>query len=199
MKYSYLPRLIFDLLLFTTFILFFTFYPSGLDKNYNEAGSVHIKNEGGSFQLYRNGQPFYIKGAAGISHFEELANTGGNTIRVYDTLDLAEVLDEADKNGLAVIVDIPLPQYNEQFPAYNDKKKNDERKAKVKKLVQRFRDHPALLIWNLGNELHYPLRLVPNNFIDTFNALIEIIHTEDPNHLVSTTVCGSIKKDKYSQ
>ena len=188
MQYSNTPRIIFDILFFTTFIVLFTLYPWGLIKNYNEAGRVHLKNEEASFQLYRNGQPFYIKGASGISHFEELANTGGNTIRVYDTLNLAEVLDEAEKNGLAVIVDIPLPKYNEQFPAYNDKKKNDERKAKVKYLVQKFRDHPALLIWNLGNELRYPLRLVPNKFIDTFNALIEIIHTEDPNHLVSTTV-----------
>ena len=193
MIYSYITRLTFDLLFFTTFIVLFTFYPLRLYKNYNKTGTVHIKNEGASFQLYRNGQPFYIKGAGGISHFEELANTGGNTIRVYDTLNLAEVLDEAEKNGLAVIVDIPLPKYIEQFPAYDDKKKNDERKAKVKELVQKFRDHPALLIWNLGNELNYPPEIFPNNFIDTFNELIEIIHTEDPDHLVSTTVI-EIKK-----
>ena len=188
MQFSYTSRLIFSILFFVIFIVLFTLYPWGLNKNYNEAGSVHLKSDGASFQLYRNGHPFYIKGAAGILHFEELAKTGGNTIRVYDTLNLAEVLDEAEKNGLAVIVDIPLPKYDEQFPAYDDNKKNDELKAKVRFLVQKFRAHPALLIWNLGNELRYPLRLVPNKFIDTFNALIEIIHTEDPNHLVSTTV-----------
>ena len=189
MKYSYVPRLIFDLLFFIIFALIFTLYPwGGLGNGYNEAGRVHMKKEGGSFQLYRNGKPFYIKGASGSSNFKELAAIGGNTIRVYDTLNLEKVLDNAEKNGLAVIVDIPLPEFDEQFPEYEDNIKNEELKTKVKYLVQKFRDHPALLIWNLGNEVRYPVKLVPNKFINTFNALIEIIHTEDPNHLVSTTV-----------
>ena len=151
MKYSYTALNIFDILLFTTFILLFTLYPWGeLNKNYNEAGRVHLKKEKDSFQLYRNGKPFYIKGASGISHFEELANTGGNTIRVYDTLNLSEVLDKAEKNGLAVIVDIPLPKYDEQFPAYNDKKKNDELKVKVKKFGSKISGSSSIAYLEFG-------------------------------------------------
>ena len=189
MKYSDISRYLFDILFLTIFILVLTLFSwGGFNNEYHETGSVHIKKIEGSFQLYRNGEPFYIKGATGNSHFEELAESGGNTIRVYDTLNLAMVLDKAKKNGLAVIVDIPLPKYDEQFPEYDDDAKNEELKIKVKNLVQKFRDHPALLFWNLGNEVRYPLKLVPNKFINTYNALIEIIHLEDPNHLVSTTV-----------
>jgi hypothetical protein len=189
MSYKYIASLIFDLLFLMILTLILIAYPWGrFHTGYNEAASVHIKKEDGSFQLYRNGKPFYIKGASGNSNFEALANMGGNTIRVYDTLNLVRVLDTATKNGLAVIIDIPLPEYDEQFNEYEDDLKNEERKTKVKHFVQEYRDHPALLFWNLGNEVRYPVRLFPNKFIDTFNALIDIIHTEDPNHLVSTTV-----------
>ncbi len=185
MKYSY----IFDFIFLMFFALVLALYPwGGFYPSNRQAGSVHIKKIEGSFQLYRNGAPFYIKGASGNSHFEELANSGANTIRVYDTLNLQLVLDEADRHGLAVIVDIPLPKYDEQFPEYNDDAKNEELKLNVKYLVQKFRDHPALLFWNLGNEVRYPVKLFPNKFIKTYNDLIEIIHLEDPNHLVSTTV-----------
>lgn len=189
MKYSDISNYIFDLLFLMIFTLILTFYSwGGFNHSYLETGSVHIKKVEGSFQLFRNGAPFYIKGASGNSHFEELANSGANTIRVYDTLNLKMVLDKAEKNGLAVIVDIPLPKYDEQFPEYEDDTKNEELKIKVQNLVQKFRDHPALLFWNLGNEVRYPVKLFQNKFIKTYNALIEIIHLEDPNHLVSTTV-----------
>lgn len=189
MKYSYILNFIFDFIFLTFFALILALYSwGGFYPSNRQAGSVHIKKVEGSFQLYRNGAPFYIKGASGNSHFEELANSGANTIRVYDTLNLQSVLNEAQKHGLAVIVDIPLPKYDEQFPEYNDDAKNEELKLKVKYLVQKFRDHPALLFWNLGNEVRYPVKLFPNKFIKTYNDLIEIIHLEDPNHLVSTTV-----------
>lgn len=189
MKYSYILNFIFDFIFLMFFALMLALYSwGGFYPSNRQAGSVHIKKIEGSFQLYRNGAPFYIKGASGNSHFEELANSGANTIRVYDTLNLQSVLDEAENHGLAVIVDIPLPKYDEQFPEYDDDAKNEELKLKVKYLVQKFRDHPALLFWNLGNEVRYPVKLFPNKFIKTYNDLIEIIHLEDPNHLVSTTV-----------
>ncbi|WP_282054665.1 glycoside hydrolase family 2 TIM barrel-domain containing protein [Maribacter luteus] len=198
MQKSLALRLLVDVVFFTTYGLLFLFYPLGFSKNYNHAGSVHINNEGGVFQLYRNGQPFYIKGAAGISHFNDLGTIGGNTIRVYDTLNLLAVLNEAEKNNLAVIVDIPLPNYNEKYSYYKDQEMNNVRKAKVRHLVRRFRNHPALLFWNLGNELYYPIKLFPNDFIKAFNELIDIIHTEDPDHLVGTAVLGRGRISKLS-
>ena len=175
---------------------FFTLRYLNREKNTDETKTVYIKKTDNGFQLIRNGKPFYIKGASGNSHFEELASIGGNTIRVYDTLNLGNILNEAQKNNLAVIVDIPLPQYSKKHNVYLNENRNRILKQKVKVLVNKHKNHPALLIWNLGNEVQYPLVFRKNSFILTFNELIDIIHAEDPNHPVSTAFISLINNIK---
>lgn len=154
----------------------------------SESGTVYIQKTLKGFEIIRNGKPFTINGAAGYSHFGELAEAGGNTIRVYDTINIAHILDVAHANNLAVIVDIPLPRYNKKYNLYLNEDNNKQLKHKIKKFIQKHKDHPSLLMWNLGNELHYPFTFRKNTFINTFNELIDIIHNEDPNHIVSTAV-----------
>jgi len=160
------------------------------EKIVDESRSVFIKKIDSGFQLIRNGKPFYIQGASGNSHFKDLASISGNTIRLYDTLNLSTFLNEADSCGLAVIVDIPIPAFNREFDAYLNDNNNQILKQKIKVLVKRHKNHPALLMWNLGNELFYPFVLWNNRFINTFNELIDIIHSEDPDHPVCTTLAG---------
>ena len=155
-----------------------------------ESRTVYIRKSESGFQLIRNGEPFYIKGAGGNMHLDVLSQIGGNTIRVYDTTHVAALLDEAHLNNLAVIIDIPLPQYNKTYKYYSNQERNKVLKQKVRALVRSHKDHPALLMWNLGNELYYPLVFRKNNFIRTYNDLIDIIHEEDPNHPVSTAMAG---------
>jgi len=165
--------------------------------------TVFINKNQDGFQLYRNGKPFYIKGAGGNSHFKELAGIGANTIRVYDTIKIQHKLDEGHKNGLAVIVDIPLPKYTTRYNSYLNAEKNQLLKLKIQTLVRKNKNHPALLMWNLGNEVHYPIILYKRklinlvkksyfsqemNFIKIYNDLIELLHKEDPNHPVCTTI-----------
>lgn len=158
------------------------------EKIIDESRTVFIEKTEKGFQLMRNGAPFYIRGASGDSHFKELADIGGNTIRLFDTISLGNNLDEAYKNNLAVIVDIPLAKYDEKNNYYRNEKNNGVVKQKVEVLIRKFKNHPALLMWNLGNEVNYPFALIKNSFIKTFNELIEIIHKEDPNHPVCTTL-----------
>ncbi|WP_298533999.1 glycoside hydrolase family 2 TIM barrel-domain containing protein [uncultured Algibacter sp.] len=152
---------------------------------------VFIKGKDSSISLYRNNAPFKIRGASGNASFELLSKVGANTVRVYDTINLLGVLNIALKNNLSVIVDLNLPKYNEAYNYYDDKDETDKLKLKLKKLVSKHKNHPALLFWNLGNELNYPLVLIKNNFINTYNELIDMIHETDPNHLVSTTLIPS--------
>lgn len=160
------------------------------EKIADESRTVFIKKNDKGFQLYRNGKPFYIQGASGNSHFKELAEIGGNTIRVYDTINIGNILDDAQKNNLAVIVDIPIPKYYKEYNLYGNEQDNIEIKEKIKVLVKKHKRHPALLMWNLGNELYYPLVFWKNDFINTFNELIDIIHKEDVNHPVCTAIGG---------
>lgn len=166
------------------------------EKIIDENRSVYIKKTKNGFLLIRNGSPFYIKGATGSSNLKELADIGGNTIRLYDTINLQEDLDEAAKYGLAVIVDIPIPAYTRPG-AYIDEEENKVLKQKIKVLVNKYKNHTALLMWNLGNELNYPRihwkDFIRENsdrlrFISTFNGCVEIIHNEDRNHPVLTAL-----------
>ncbi len=157
----------------------------------DESKSVYIKTNDSGSVLFRNGKPFKIQGATGNASLKLLSKIGGNTIRIYDTINLETILDKAFENQLAVIVDINLPKYSEKYHYYDDQEKNNEIKLKVAKLVNKYKNHPALLLWNLGNELKYPLVFRENNFIKTYNELIDIIHITDPNHLVSTTLTPS--------
>ena len=154
---------------------------------------VHIKKKDKGYLLIRNGKPFYIKGAAGTGHLKELKTSGANTVRLYDTIHLKQKLDSASNIGLAVIVDIPLPQnrgYNAKF--YNED--FDQIKIKIKNLILEYKDHPALLYWNLGNEILYPDFFRRTNFFDDFNSLIEIIKSIDKNHPVSTSIIGGTRR-----
>ncbi|MCH8495958.1 MAG: hypothetical protein LAT57_10070 [Balneolales bacterium] len=168
------------------------------DLRVDESKTVYIKKTEAGFQLIRNGEPFYIQGAGGESNFKELAEIGGNTIRLFDTANIQEKLDEAHKHNLAAIVDVYLPPYDKSYNLYDDYDQKEILKQNIRELVLQYKDHPALLLWNLGNEIKYPLVFRKNSFIKTFNELVEIIHEADPNHPVSTSIIGAGRKSMAS-
>lgn len=194
------------LLLYTVLALFIIITLGGflalrnlnIEQAIDETRTVYIKNSDEGYQLIRNGKPFFIKGAGGDSHFKELAEIGGNTIRVFDTSNLQEKLDEAHRHNLAVIVDIYIPSYSKAYNLYEDEKENEILKQEIRDLVHQHKDHPALLIWNLGNEINYPLVFRKNDFIRTFNEIVSMIQEIDPNHPVSTSIIGVGRKTMSS-
>lgn len=156
--------------------------------------SVYIRKNRGAYELIRNGQPYYINGgAAKAGYLEELKAAGANTARIYDTLDLKEILDRAEELDLAVAVDIPLPKFVNDPQFYEDPALFEQMKSRIKPVIRRYKDHPALLYWNLGNEIYYPYFYKNTAFFDNFNTLIDLIHKEDQNHPVSTTTIGANK------
>lgn len=175
----------------STLLLLFFFSCSKKQNTYQ--GRVHIKENKGKYTLYRNGNPYEIKGAAGDSNFNTLKQSGGNTIRIWDTVGLARVLDSAHVNNIAVIVGLPI--YNSDFTSfYNDNQKVQNQYYAFKSLVNRFKNHPSVLMWCLGNELDFPYKLSYNNFYKAFNDLTDMIHADDPDHPVITTLLNFNKK-----
>ncbi len=193
-----MKKQLFIFIILTLFIVFLfgflVFCRHNGDKIVDETRTVFIKKKDNGFQLFRNGKPFYIQGASGNSHFNDLSSINGNTIRLYDTLNLSNFLDEANRYGLAVIVDLPLPQYNKKYNFYLNEENTNILKQRIKVFIKKHKNHPALLMWNLGNELFYPFIFRKNNFVNTFNELIDYIHKEDPNHPVCTSIAGVSRK-----
>ncbi|MEX2402627.1 MAG: glycoside hydrolase family 2 TIM barrel-domain containing protein, partial [Balneolales bacterium] len=189
-KLVYLSLSLFVILVLAGFISLRNLYQPSVD----EARTVYINKINNGYQLIRNGEPFRIQGAGGDTYFKELAEIGGNTIRVFSSSNLKDKLDEAHRHGLAVIVDIYIPKYNTLNDIFDGKGERLKIQNDIRELVDEHRDHPALLIWNLGNEIYYPVVFRKNEFIRSFNELVSMIQEVDPNHPVSTSIIGASRK-----
>lgn len=113
---------------------------------------VELVNNDGRFTLLRNGEPFPIKGVGGTTQLGLLASCGGNSIRTWDTDDLGWLLDDAHKHGIAVCAGIWMGHQRHGF----DYQKQDavlKQLDEALKVVRQYKDHPALLMWGVGNEM----------------------------------------------
>ena len=158
---------------------------------------VSLKETNDKFQLFVNSEPFYIKGAGlEFGDIASLAKHGGNSFRTWRTENGQrsgkEVLDEAHEHGLYVMMGIEVARERHGFD-YNDENAVKEQFERIKKEVTALKDHPALLIWGIGNELN--LRYTNPKVWDAVNDISKMIHEIDPNHLTTTSLAGFSKKD----
>lgn len=158
---------------------------------------VQLKKEQGKFQLYVNNEPFYIKGAGlEFGQIATVAEQGGNSFRTWRTENGQqsgkEVLDAAKKNGLMVTMGIEVARERHGFD-YNDEVAVKEQLERIKKEVLALKDHPALMIWAIGNELN--LRATNPKVWDAVNDISKMIHEVDPNHLTTTTLAGISQRE----
>lgn len=157
------------------------------DVKVNSTATVRIVESDSGYVVLRNGKAFEINGASGTSNFQTLHEAGGNCLRIWDTLHLQQILDSAYANNIAIIAGLPM-QNSDQTELYNDPIKVSRQLSQFQSLIDRHKNHPALLMWCLGNELDFPNNPSYNNFYDAFNALTNMIRRVDPDHPVTTTV-----------
>ena len=165
--------------------------------------NVELVQNDGQYQLTVDGQPFYIKGAGlEFGSIEQLAEHGANSFRTWRTdngRDTGmEVLDEALEHGLMVTMGIEIAREREGSGRgyfgfdYDDEAAVAEQLERVREEVMLYKDHPALLIWSIGNELN--LGATNPKVWDAVNEISEMIHEIDPNHLTTTTLAGINKE-----
>jgi len=117
-----------------------------------------------------------------VLFFNDARKTPGLITR-YDCV----VLDEAQKNGLMVTMGIEVARERHGFD-YNDELAVKAQLENIKKEVLALKDHPALLIWAIGNELN--LRSTNPKVWNAVNDISKMIHEVDANHLTTTTLAG---------
>ncbi|MBD3271973.1 MAG: hypothetical protein GF384_05495 [Elusimicrobia bacterium] len=119
-------------------------------------------------------------------HIPRMQGLGINTIRVYNPIEEKKVLDALDNAGIKVIT---------VFPYYDDRYNPgpDMRSGSYQAYIEKYKDHPAILFWELGNEYNYLFAEHPewipggiNGWYAVLQETAETIHRIDPNHPVST-------------
>ncbi|WP_298532223.1 glycoside hydrolase family 2 TIM barrel-domain containing protein [uncultured Algibacter sp.] len=141
-----------------------------------------------------NKQPFIIKGICyhpvpkGFKErsFDTLSEdldlmleAGINTIRVYAPIDDKEVLDAIHNAGLKVVIGF----------GYNQGGHFDILSGSFIDYVNKYKEHPAILMWELGNEFNYHPEWFEgdlNNWYKAMNDGAKRIHDNDLNHPVTT-------------
>lgn len=154
---------------------------------------VEIRHENGTYKIYKNGSPFFIKGAVGHTHIADLAASGGNTVFIWDTALIEKTLQDAAQHNVAVIVGMDVPS-GELTAWYKNEDKVNRMFNAYKNVVNKYKGHPALLAWGLGNELIMPVSSHSSHFYKTYNRLLKMIHEQDPDHPVTTTIINYQKQ-----
>lgn len=146
---------------------------------------VVLQQRDGRFELLRNGKPYPIHGVGGETELAKLAAAGGNSIRTWGVDNLGKLLDEAQRNGLTVCAGIWVGHqrhgFNYQDAASVRKQFEDSIAA-----VEKYKDHPALLLWGVGNEVEGEGN-DPSVWF-AINHIAREIKRRDPNHPAMTVI-----------
>ena len=145
-------------------------------------------------QILLNDSPFIIKGICYhpvpkgsdkrdfgnlTQDLELMVEAGINTIRVYEPIDDTEVLDKIDEAGIKVILGF----------GYNQNGNYDILSGSFIDYVTKYKSHPAILMWELGNEYNYHPEWFKGdikNWYKAMNNAAKLIHENDSNHPVTT-------------
>ncbi|MDQ3047307.1 MAG: glycosyltransferase [Bacteroidota bacterium] len=180
--------------------------------------SSFIQGDPGKFRMIINGKEQYIKGIGyNTGHdwrdgnmpltrrqlekdFSEIKKMGANTIRRYDN-------SIYDKNILNIAGEFDLKVlygfwFDPKIDYYRDTLKVKQYIAEVEDQVLKFRDHPSVLAWSIGNETWGLLKhkyskpyltKVREHYVKMIETLAQRIHELDPTRPVFT----SMEHEKY--
>ncbi len=156
------------------------------------AESNRVSTKGRTIEV--NGKPFLIKGicyhpvpkGSDKRSFETLPEdlalmkeAGINTIRLYSPVDDKAVLDEIHRAGIKVIMGF----------GYNQNGFFDLLSGSFLDYIKKYKHHPAILFWELGNEYNYHPEWFDGDLLNWYKALNKaagLAHETDSSHLVST-------------
>ncbi|MBT8142903.1 MAG: DUF4038 domain-containing protein [Gammaproteobacteria bacterium] len=165
------------------------------------ASVVKIVKNATAYQLTVNGKPYQVKGV-GLNYpeghdFEALKQTGGNTFRTWSSQYADLELAAAKKHGLMVAMGFDLQKELHGFD-YNNEAAVAKQFADFKQVIQKYKNHPNLLAWVIGNEPNLlldekgGLKMVNPKVYEALSDMIDYVHAVDPNHPVTYSFAGVI-------
>ena len=161
---------------------------------------VTLVQKDNKWQLLRDGKPFEIKGAGGSQKPYEMKRAGANSIRSWGAENAEKDLNVAHVFDMTLCLGIWLGHKEHGFNYDNAKQVSDQLET-VKAVVAAYKDHPALLLWGLGNEMEGDGK---DDLV--WKAIEEIAKATkaiDPNHPTMTVIAelgeNAIKAKKVKE
>ncbi|MDQ3812768.1 MAG: hypothetical protein M3347_02320 [Armatimonadota bacterium] len=146
---------------------------------------IKVERTARGFHLLRNGEPYFIQGAGGDGPLDTLKAAGGNSIRTWGTDELESQLAAAHALGLTVTAGIWLSHERHGF-SYGSAGAVAKQLQSARADVLNYKDHPALLLWGIGNEMEG--RGDNPAVWKAVNDIAKMIKTTDPNHPTMTVI-----------
>ena len=157
-----------------------------------------VKDPQGIWCLQRDGKPFFVQGVGGSGSIKLAKEVGANSVRTWgiEQLEFKDdegrpFIDQAERLGLTVCVGLWVKHERHGFK-YSDSKFIAKQREEIVSAVRKYKNHPAVLVWGLGNEME--------SYVGTEDAirvwkeleeLAKLIKQEDPNHPVMTVIAGA--------
>lgn len=148
----------------------------------------------GGWQVMRGGKPYYVNGAGGSVHMDQIVKLGGNSLRTWGLEDAERILDDAQKHGLTVMMGLWLQHERHGFD-YSNADRVAAQKENFKQAILRLKDHPALLCWGVGNEVD--LFYTNTDVWYAVEDIAKMIHELDPHHPTTTVTAGLDSNEVY--
>lgn len=166
-------------------------YPQSGQTTTDSQGPIPVtlkQNADGGWQLFRAGKPFYVQGVGTEDDITGMAAAGANSQRIWGVnQDTTKLLDAAHAQGLTVAVGLWLNHERHGM----DYENFDMVTAQVEKTVasvRKFKNHPAVLVWGLGNEMEIPASGDNPAVWLQVEHIAKLIKQEDPSHPIMTVV-----------
>lgn len=159
---------------------------------FSQALKVEIVEHDGKFTLLRDGKPYEVRGVGMVdTNLERAKKYGANSIRTWsvdhNALPAQELLDRAHALGMTVSLCLEFARERHGFD-YNDPVAVAKQFEESKQRVLKYKDHPALLTWIIGNEVNFDFTN-PKVF-DAVNDVAQMIKEIDPSHPTTTALAG---------
>jgi len=123
-----------------------------------------------------------------VRNLDALVKAGGNSVRTWRSSKAD--LDKAHEKRLMVCMglSLALPRHGAD---YKDTEMLYRQREKIRKEVMALKNHPALLIWGIGNEVeHHASKEYRILVWKEINRIAEMIKQIDKNHPVITVIAG---------
>jgi hypothetical protein len=169
------------------------------------------------WNLRVDGKPFEVKGVTfGYdkdlenyqNYFDDLKFLGVNTIRLWATNENTDkLLDVAQSHGIKVMMGIwmrhgrPGMEDDDSFNYLEDKEGMEAMYENAIKVVERYKDHPAVLTWTVGNEVY--LNMATDAEKEAYSKLLERICSQikkiDANHPIASVEAWTFGLDWWQK